>query len=328
VIRAARPGRVAVYIGNPTRPQFLARPLCAGIHRLAGLRHIYSAGTVDQWPKNVVAALMYGGMWAIPVPDPRPHRLPADARRQSSASQGSLLAAPDVLGRLDRHRARGGRVVLLDPAPHPAPRRMSIEWLPIRPGTDALLLAGDGARPVRGRSRAPARARRHCQRRRRGARAGAGVRAGGVADACAVPAATIAAWRTSSQAAPTAAVYGRIGTCTQEFGTLASWLVEVLNILTGNLDQPGGSQFAPSGGVADEHAAAARPAARLGNASLAQPRPWRSRSARPGPAELYGRRDATPGPGQLRALITIAGNPAIERPTRRASTPPCPASSA
>ena len=125
-------------------------------------------------------------------------------------------------------------------------------------------------------------------------------------------------------AAERAAVYGRIGTCTQEFGTLASWLVDVLNVLTGNLDRAGGAMFT-----------AAPPPAQPNTQRRARPRPRRASSAA-GRAACAGcprcsascrsrrwpRRSRRPGEGQVRALITIAGNPALSTPNCGAARPP------
>ena len=148
------------------RAQLLPRPLRAGAFiGLSGLRELYSAGTVDQWPKNLVCALMYGGMWTIPVPDLDRTDYLLMLGANPAASQGSLLAAADVLGRLDAIRGRGGTVVLIDPR-RTATADHADEWLPVRPGTDAALLLGHGAGAVRrrpGRSRAARRDRRWCR---------------------------------------------------------------------------------------------------------------------------------------------------------------------
>jgi anaerobic selenocysteine-containing dehydrogenase len=301
---------LAVYIGNPVAHSF---QLAAGIPILVPMlegAQIYSPGTVDQWPQNVVSALLFGHMWAIPVPDlDRTDHL-IILGGNPSASQGSLMATADVLGKLDAIRARGGRVTVVDP------RRTGTvdhadEWVPIRPGTDALLLAAmvhtlleagladlghlaeftDGLDRVRG--------------------VVDGITPERVADATGVPAATIRRLALDLAAAPTAAVYGRIGLCTQEFGTLASWLVVVLNVITGNLDRVGGAMF-PT------------PLA----TSLTSFKPpqgftfgtWRSRVR--GTPEVLGQVPAaclaeeidTPGDGRVRALITIAGNPVVSMP--------------
>ena len=122
VARRLRPvleqhGKAAVtaYIGNPTAHNFSLSRYVPAFVAMAGLPVLYSAGTVDQWPKNLTSALMFGGMWTIPVPDLDRTDFLLMLGANPHASQGSLLAAADVLGRLDAIRARGGRVVVVDP---------------------------------------------------------------------------------------------------------------------------------------------------------------------------------------------------------------------
>jgi anaerobic selenocysteine-containing dehydrogenase len=304
---------VTAYIGNPTAHNFSLSRYVPAFVPLSGLPRIYSAGTVDQWPKNVVAALMYGGMWRIPTPDldRTDHLLVLGANPH--ASQGSLLAAADVLGRLDAIRARGGKVVVIDPRRTGTAARAD-EWIPIRPGTDAALLMAvchvlfAEARVEPGRlaalSNGVAEVERLCR----------DFAPEAVAGACAVPADRIRRLARELAAAPRAAVYGRIGTCNQEFGTLASWMIEVLNVLTGNLDRPGGSMFANP---------IAWPLAMLPPPEFSDGfvfGRWRSRVR--GAPEVLGQvpvsclaeEIATPGEGRIRALITIAGNPVISTP--------------
>src|SRR5213078_4683786 len=135
-----------------------------------------------------------------------------------------------------------------------------------------------------------------------------------VADACGLSAGEIRRLARELAAAPRAAVYGRIGTCTQEFGTLASWLVDVLNVLTGNLDREGGAMFPMA-------AAGARNASGTpGKGRGVRFGRWKSRVR--GLPEIYGELPAsclaeeidTPGQGQVKALITLAGNPALSTP--------------
>lgn len=311
----ARHGKQAVtcYIGNPTAHNFSLARYVGLFIGLAQLPIIYSAGTVDQWPKNLSSMLMYGQMWGIPTPDLQRTQHLVVMGGNPHASQGSLLACPDVLGEIDAIRARGGKVVVIDPRRTGTAERAD-EWIPIVPGTDAALLlavchvlfADDlvrlgrladftvGVDTVRALSAdfAPER----------------------VAATCRVPADTIRRLAHEIAAAPSAAVYGRIGLCNQEFGGLASWLVDVVNVLTGNLDRPGGLMFAtpiawtvnalPNPEYADGF--------RLGR--------WRSRVR--GVPEVLGQvplsclaeEIATPGDGQVRALVTLAGNPVISAP--------------
>lgn len=310
-----RHGRAAVtsYIGNPTVHNFSLSRYVGLFIGMSALPTLYSAGTVDQWPKNLTSALMYGDMWAIPVPDLHRTRHLIILGGNPEASQGSLLACPDVLAALDGIRARGGRVVVVDPRRTGTADRAD-EWVPIVPGTDAALLfaiahvlfaedrvrLGDVADVVDGVETV----RALC----------ADFSPESVSATCGVPADTIRRLARELSDAETAAVYGRIGTCTQEFGTLASWLVDVVNVLTGNFDRAGGAMFGKP---------AAWSVASLPNPEFADGfalNRWRSRVR--GAPEVLGQvplsclaeEIATPGEGQIRALITIAGNPVISAP--------------
>ncbi len=306
---------ITAYIGNPTVHNFSLGRYIGLFMGLAALPIVYSAGTVDQWPKNLSSALMYGGMWTIPAPDvPRTDHLWVMGGNPH-ASQGSLLACPDVLGELDGIRARGGTVVVIDPR-RTGTADHADEWVPIVPGTDAAFLLavvhtlfadglvelGDVADLVASEAIDAVR------------EAAAAFPPEAVASACGIDAESIRRLTRALAAAPRAAVYGRIGTCNQEFGTLTSWLVDVVNVLTGNFDRPGGSMFGkpvawsvtglPNPEFADGY--------ELGR--------WHSRVR--GAPEVLGQvpvsclaeEIATPGEGQVKALITIAGNPVISAP--------------
>ena len=304
---------VTTYIGNPAAHNFSLSRYIAAFIPMSGIASIYSAGTVDQWPKNVAVALLYGGMWTIPAPDLDRTDYLVALGANPNESQGSLLAAADVMGKIRNIRARGGKVVVVDPR-RTGTAKAADEWLAIQPGTDAALLLAlihvffeeervdlghlaDHVREVE-------EIRELCR----------DFSPEAVASVCAIDAETIRTLAREIAEAPRAAVYGRIGTCNQEFGTLASWLVEVVNILTGNLDRPGGMMFA-------------NPIAW----SLTTMRPpefsegwefgrWRSRVR--GAPEVLGQvpvscmaeEIATPGKGQIRALVCIAGNPVLSAP--------------
>jgi anaerobic selenocysteine-containing dehydrogenase len=256
---------------------------------------------------------MYGGMWAIGVPDlPRTDYLLL-LGANPAASQGSLLACPDVLGHLDAIRARGGKVVVVDPR-RTGTAEQADQWLPIVPGTDAAFLLaivhtlfaeervdlGDVADLVNGVDEVRA--------------AAAEFSPDAVSAACGIPAATIRTIARELAEAKTSVVYGRIGTCTQEFGTLASWLVDVVNVLTGNCDRAGGMLF----GTPVAWSVASLPHPDFANGFTFHR--WKTRVR--GAPEVLGQvpvsclaeEIATPGPGQIRGLVTIAGNPVISGP--------------
>jgi anaerobic selenocysteine-containing dehydrogenase len=311
----ARHGKEAVtaYIGNPTVHNFSISRYVGLFIGMSGLPTVYSAGTVDQWPKNLTAALMYGGMWAIGVPDlPRTDYLLL-LGANPAASQGSLLACPDVLGHLDAIRARGGKVVVVDPR-RTGTAEKADQWLPIVPGTDAAFLLaivhtlfaeervdlGDVADLVNGLDDVRT--------------AAADFSPEAVSATCDIPAATIRTIARELAEAKTSVVYGRIGTCTQEFGTLASWLVDVVNVLTGNCDRAGGMLF----GKPVAWSVASLPHPDFANGFTFHR--WKTRVR--GAPEVLGQvpvsclaeEIATPGPGRIRGLVTIAGNPVISGP--------------
>ncbi|MFC9931042.1 molybdopterin oxidoreductase family protein [Streptomyces sp. NPDC127190] len=233
---------VGVVLGNPnvhTMAGALYPQVLLGALRT---RSVFTASTLDQMPKHVSSGLLFGDANAIPVPDldHTDHLLLIGANPLES--NGSLCTAPDFPGRLKALRARGGRLTVVDPR-RTRTARLADRHLAIRPGTDALLLAamavtlfeeglvdlGDLAPHVQGLAEL------------RDALAEFTPEA--VAAACDIDAPVIRTLARELAAAPTAAVYARIGSCTVPHGTLASWLVDVLNILTGNLDRPGGALF-------------------------------------------------------------------------------------
>jgi anaerobic selenocysteine-containing dehydrogenase len=141
------------FIGNPTGHSYtLGRymPLFIG---QSGMPHIYSSGTVDQWPKNVSCVLMYGNMWKIPSPDIQRTDYLVCMGGNPQASGGSLLACPDVLSELDAIRERGGKVIVVDPR-RTGTADHADEWVPILPGTDAAFLAEEIATPGDGQIKA------------------------------------------------------------------------------------------------------------------------------------------------------------------------------
>ena len=131
-------GAVTAYTGNPLAHSFSLARYAGVLLGMSGMPVTYSPGTVDQWPKNLSSHLMYGGWWTFPVPDIERTDLLVIMGANPAASQGSLLAAPDVMGLIDAIRKRG-KVIVIDPVRTPTAARAD-EWLPIVPGTDAALL--------------------------------------------------------------------------------------------------------------------------------------------------------------------------------------------
>jgi anaerobic selenocysteine-containing dehydrogenase len=304
---------VAVYVGNPMAHNLSFLLYGPAFIRALGTQNVYSASTVDQMPKQVSAGLMFGTMLSVPVPDVdrTDHLLILGAN--PLVSNGSLLTAPDMRGRLRRLRERGGKVVVIDPR-RTRTAEAADEHHFIRPGTDALLLAAIACTLVEEGLAHPGRVAAHVNGLDEVMRLVRGFPPERAAAACGIPADEIRRMARELATAERAAVYGRIGTCTQEFGTLASWLVDVLNVFTGNLDREGGAMFARA-------AAGQRNSAGSGGTgkgiSLGR---WRSRvrglpeTFAELPVSCLAEEIETPGEGQVRALVTVAGNPVVSTP--------------
>ena len=302
---------VGVYLGNPNAHTIAGALYGPAVIRALGTRAIFSASTLDQMPKHIACGYLYGNPLAFTVPDLDRTDYLVIIGANPLVSNGSLATAADFGGRLKALRRRGGRLIVLDPN-RTRTAEMADRHLAVRPGTDGALLfaivhvlfdedlvdLGRLAEHVVGIEQV------------RAAAADFGPET--VAGHCGVSAQEIRTLAREIAAARTAAVYGRIGTSTVDFGTITSWLVDVVNILTGNLDRPGGVMFASS-----PIAAAPRPA-RPGRGFTTGR--WHSRvSGHPEalselPTIAMPEEIETPGDGQIRAVITIAGNPVLSAP--------------
>ena len=311
VIAAHGGASVGVYLGNPNAHTIAGALYAPLIIKGLGTRQVFSASTLDQMPKHVALGLMFGSPGAFTVPDLDRTDYLVIIGANPLVSNGSVTTAADFPGKLRALKKRGGKLVVIDPA-RTQTAKLADRHLAPRPGTDAALLLavvhvlfdeglvdlGANAEHVIGVEQVRALADDFAPE--------------AVAQACGIDAAEIRHLARELAAAPTAAVYGRIGTSTVEFGTIGSWLVDVINVLTGNLDRPGGVMF-PLG--------AAVPAPR-------PPKPgrgfrtgrWASRvSGYPEvmselPAAALAEEIDTVGAGQIKAMITIAGNPVLSAP--------------
>jgi anaerobic selenocysteine-containing dehydrogenase len=302
---------VAVYQGNPSAHNLGLMTYGQALFRSLGTRNLYSATSVDQLPHMLAALLVLGNQVLMPVPDLDRTDLFVCLGANPAVSNGSIMTAPNVRARLKAIRARGGRVVVIDPR-RTETAALADRHLFLRPGTDALLLL----------SVVQVLFAENLVRLGRLGRYVSGVDALRPAAANFAPEVTAAAtgvapedvrWLARSLAGtPRAVLYGRVGTCTQEFGGLAAWLLLAVNVLTGHLDEVGGAMFTTPAVDAIPLLALTRLRGSLGR--------WHSRVR--GLPEFGGELPVaalaeeieTPGRGQVRALITSAGNPVLSTP--------------
>lgn len=306
---------VGSYLGNPGAHNFGIVMYLAGLNAALSTRNKYAASSLDQNPKHASSLLLYGNFLRIPVPDIDRTRYFLILGANPVVSNGSLMSAPGVRKRLRALCDRGGRLVVVDPR-RSETAALAHEHHFIRPGADALFLSallhvvfeeglaspgGVGPR-LEGVEELAQRLTPFSPER--------------VAPEVGISAPVLRRLAREFSAAPSAVCYGRVGTCQNAYATLNSVLIDVLNIVTGNFDRPGGAMF-PT------------PAADLAGIAQLRGTPgtmgeWRTRvRGAPAfngeqPAACLAEEIATPGEGQIRGMITVAGNPCLSTPNQGA----------
>ena len=303
----------AVVVGNPSAHKIGLLTYFGKLARALGTKNVFSASTLDQMPKQLASGLMFGHWISVALPDIARTDLLLVLGANPLASNGSMWTVPDFKGKAKAMQARGGKLIVIDPRRTETAAMADAHHF-IRPGADVFLLAamvhtlfaeglatlGTVAPWVNGVSEVQ--------------QAVLPFTPEAVASRCGMTADTIRSLARTLASTPRAAVYARIGTCTQEYGTLASWLVDVLNVLTGHLDVPGGAMFAKSAAFASN--TAGKPGIGKGVAT------GRHHARVSGAPEVYGELPMTclaeeietPGEGQIRALVTVATNPVLSSP--------------
>jgi anaerobic selenocysteine-containing dehydrogenase len=305
---------IATYIGNPSAHNYGALLFLPPFIRSLRTRNRFSATSVDQLAHHVAGYLMFGHQLLIPVPDVDRTQYFLVLGANPVVSNGSIMTAPGMSRRLEEMRRRGGKVILIDPR-YSETARVADRHLFIRPGTDVLLLLAlvhvvfaEGltrldriASFTAGVETIASAVEQFTPER--------------VAPITGIDAGEIRRLACEFAAAEAAVCYGRVGVSTQEFGGLCQWLINVLNIVTGNFDRPGGAMFAlpafdpftvpqsiaPRGGFARWH-------------SRVRKLPEFSGEL---PVAALAEEILTEGPGQVKALVTCAGNPVLSTPNGR-----------
>jgi len=300
---------VGVYLGNPTVHNLDAMIFGPMFFRTLRTKNRYSATSVDQLPEQLVSLLMFGHSLLIPLPDLDRTDFHLIFGANPVVSNGSLMTAPGVTKRLKKIRERGGKLVVIDPR-RTETATIADQHLFIKPGSDVLMLLAmlqvvfsenlnslgavadftDGIDDIKQlvQSYSPEK----------------------IAAATGIDAESLKTLVREFCSAKSASCYGRIGVSTQQFGTLTQWLITVFNIVTGNMDIPGGTMFS-------------KPAFEVINANKSGKKGFADNHTRvrklPNfngefPVAALAEEITTEGEGQIRALVTSAGNPVLSTP--------------
>lgn len=303
---------IAAYAGNPSVHNYGNMTHSAALLGPLKTRSRFSATSVDQLPHQLVAYWMYGHQLLLPIPDIDHTQYFLVLGANPMASNGSLMTVPDFRNRLKALQARGGRMVVIDPR-RSETAAVADEHHFIRPGSDVMFLLAllntmfeeqlcqperladftDGLDTVRAEI--------------------SGFTAERVERATGIAAATIRRIARDFAAAGSAVCYGRMGVSTQAYGTLCQWAIQLINLVTGNLDRRGGALF-----TAPAVDTVGTPDTKPGHYGA-----WHSRVRQLPefggelPVAALAEEILTPGEGQVRALITVAGNPVLSTPNGR-----------
>jgi anaerobic selenocysteine-containing dehydrogenase len=297
---------VGVYLGNPNVHNYGSLTHGLTLLRELGTRNRFSATSVDQLPHQMISYLMYGHQLLLPIPDIDRTSYFLVFGANPLASNGSLMTVPDVRRRLDDLRKRDGKLVVFDPRRTETAARADEHHF-IRPGADAAVLFALLHTIFAERLDTPVEFADGLDEVREAVEPFSPER---VAEVAGIPPETIRRIAREYAAADGAVAYGRMGVSTQRFGVLCQWAIQLLNIVTGNLDRVGGTMIT-------------HPAADLIGAGVAgrgHYGKWHSRvRGLPEfggelPVAALAEEIATPGDGQIKALLTVAGNPVLSTP--------------
>src|ERR1044072_3121021 len=305
---------IATYLGNPTVDSYVAMLFAPGFIKSLHTRNRFSATSVDQLAHHLAGYLMFGHQLLLPVPDLDRTKYFLILGGNPAASNGSMMTAPGMNRRLQEIREHGGKVILIDPRRNET-AKLADQHIFIRPGTDVLLLLAlvhvvfeegltrlnqlasftDGVEGIE--------------------KLVAEFPPEKVAALTGIDVTQIRSLAHEFAAAESAVCYGRIGVSTQEFGGVCQWLINVLNKVTGNLDSPGGAMFTLPAFDPVTSPESLAPRGSFGR--------WHSRVRKLPefsgelPVATLAEEILTEGPGQIKALVTSAGNPVLSTPNGR-----------
>ncbi|NOX31988.1 MAG: molybdopterin-dependent oxidoreductase [Actinobacteria bacterium] len=313
VVSEHGPLSCGLVIGNPTVHRtglvLYALDLAAAI----GSPNVFSAASLDQMPKHLSVGRMFGDFYSIPVPDIERTDLLVIIGANPMVSNGSMWSVPDFRGKAKALRARGGRIVTVDPR-FTETSKVADHHHHIRPGTDAMFLAAI-VRVLFDEGLAdPGLVAEHLVGVDAVRKAVEPFDLDEVSRRCGVAAADMRSLARQLASARAAAVYGRLGTCLQQHATVTSWLIDVINILTGNLDQPGGAMFAKPPAFAANTAGPPGRGEGVSTGSYSSRVSGAPEVMNQFPIACLAEEIETPGQGQIHGLVMIASNVALSSP--------------
>lgn len=300
---------VALYAGDGTTHSYETLLSIAAFVLTLGIKNLFTANSMDALPRLFASKLIYGSSGMLPVPDVERTRHFLVIGGNPVVTNGSVMSAPGFARHIRGIRERGGKVIVVDPRKSET-ADLAHEHLFIRPETDVFFLLAlintvfaEGLEKTGG-------LKKYLTGLDELKRRAAGFTPELAARVTGIPAAKIRRIAREFAAAPSAVCYGRMGTCAQSFGVTTTMLIDALNIITGNLDRPGGAMFTTP---------AVDMAAVMGTLGVDGVF-GKNRTRVSGLPDFNGEMpcaalaEEIEAPGGIRALIVVGGNPAVAVP--------------
>ena len=300
---------LSIYVGNPLGHDFAAGIYLQSLMASVSTERFFSAGTVDQHPQQMVCWGLIGHEWLFPVPDLARTDLFICMGANPVVSQGSILGTPDMESAMRDVQARGGRCIVIDPR-RTETAEVADQHLFIQPGTDAYFLMAFANELFVREAVDLAHLADHIDNVSALRDAVSAYTPDNTAALTGVAASDLRTLVDDYLAADSAALYGRIGLCTQEFGLAAHWMLMVISLISGNFDTEGGMMLAtaPTGDSGPGSPGEVKPYGR-----------WHSRvrgvpeTCGELPSSLMAEEITAPG-HEVHGLLTICGNPVLSVP--------------
>ena len=302
---------LAVYLGNPNAHSLGNTMFLKPFMKSLGTINRFSSASTDQMPHHVASNFMFGAGMLIPIPDIDRTDFMLIIGGNPVVSNGSMMTAPNVIGRMKAIQKRGGKIVVVDPR-RTRTAKIADKHLFIRPEKDALLLLA----MIHCVFDSQSVNLRHLETMVEGLDGVENIAKSyspeSVAEFVGIDAENIRTLADEMMSADSAVCYSRMGASTQTFGGLCQWLTNVLNIITGNFDRKGGAMFPqPAFDLLRNHKRGHRSSFGL-HESRVRKLPFFNGEF---PVATLAEEILTEGKGQIKSLITVAGNPVLSTPS-------------
>ena len=299
---------VGVYQGNPSVHNYGTLLYGPTFFSSLRTRNKFSASTVDQIPHQFAAYQMLGHQLLVPIPDIDRTQYMIILGGNPLVSNGSLMTAPDIRNRLKAIQSRDGKFVVIDPR-RTETAKLADEHCFIQPGTDVYFLIGIIQEIIKNGWIKQGHLDSVTKNLDEFLTSIPDIELETISSITGISSANIQRIAKEFSQAESAVCYGRMGACTQKFGGTVHWLINMVNIITGNFDAPGGAMFTSPAfdtlGNSQTKGHYNKGQSRVRNLP---------EFAGEYPAVTMADEMLVKGEGQIRAMVTSAGNPILSVP--------------